>query len=138
MNILYGAYTLITGALFMSLFFPSWLYTSITGRYRQHLRERLGFIAPNAVQGLRGSPRVWIHAVSLGEVKVAASIIDALRRISPHCSVMLSTTTEHGRRLAKETFGREIPVVYAPIDFVGSVRKALSIARPDVMVFLET
>jgi 3-deoxy-D-manno-octulosonic-acid transferase len=138
MNILYGAYTLITGALFMSLFFPSWLYTRITGRYRQHLRERLGFIAPNAVQGLRGSPRVWIHAVSLGEVKVAASIIDALRRISPHCSVMLSTTTEHGRRLAKETFGREIPVVYAPIDFVGSVRKALSIARPDVMVFLET
>ena len=51
---------------------------------------------------------------------------------------MLSTTTEHGRRLAKETFGQDFPVVYAPIDFVVSVRKALSLVRPDVMVFLET
>jgi len=52
--------------------------------------------------------------------------------------VILSTTTEHGRKLAQNTFGQKIPVVYAPIDFVGSVRKALCRVRPDVLVFLET
>jgi len=138
MNIPYGAYGIISGALFTFIFPPFWLYTRMTGRFRQHLNERLGFLPLSVVQGLGGSPRVWIHAVSLGEVKVAASIIEALRRIAPQCSFLLSTTTEHGRKLANETFGDQVPVVYAPIDFVGSVRKALSTARPHVMVFLET
>ena len=93
---------------------------------------------PEVVQDFLGHPKIWIQAVSLGEVKVAASIIGALRRVIPNCSLILSTTTEHGRKLAEETFGKEIPVVYAPLDFVGSVRKALSTVRPDVMVFLET
>jgi 3-deoxy-D-manno-octulosonic-acid transferase len=90
------------------------------------------------VQTLSGSPRIWIHAVSLGEVKVASSIINALRQILPACSVIVSTVTEHGRKLATETFGEDIPVVYAPVDFIGSVRKALSSVHPDVLVFMET
>lgn len=93
---------------------------------------------PKAIQHLSGSPRIWIHAVSLGEVRVAGSLIDALKDIIPGCSFLLSTITPHGRALAQETFGDEIPVVYAPVDFVGSVHKALSAVRPDVMVFLET
>jgi len=138
MKILYFPYTILTGALFMFLFPAFWIYSRVTGRYAQHLKERLGFVHPEAVQNLSGHPRIWIQAVSLGEIKVAASIIEALKQVIPGCSLILSTTTEHGRKLAEETFGEEIPVIYAPIDFVGSVRKALSTVRPDVMVFLET
>jgi len=90
------------------------------------------------VQTLSGSPRIWIHAASLGEIKVAISIIKVLRKILPACSVIVSTGTEHGRELAIETFGDNIPVVYAPADFIGSVRKALFRVHPDVLVFLET
>ena len=78
-----------------------------------------------------------MHASSLGEVKVAEAIIEDLLRRSPGCEMILSTTTEHGNALAREKF-RELPVVYAPIDFIIPVRKALSIVRPDVMAFLET
>jgi len=138
MNILYGAYTLITGGLFLSCFPPFWIYTRLSGRHGENLKERLGHISPKLVQTLYGSPRVWIHAVSLGEVRVMAPIIKALRRIMPGCSVIISTTTKHGRELARETFGEDIPVVYAPIDFIGSVRKALFRVHPDVLVFLET
>ncbi len=102
------------------------------------MKERLGHIPPKLVQTLSGSPRIWIHAVSLGEVKVADSIINALRQILPACSVIVSTTTKHGRELATETFGDNIPVVYAPADFIGSVRKALFRVHPDILVFLET
>lgn len=127
-----------TSGLFLLLFPFFLLYTRVTGRYGHHLRERLGFMPLEAVQRLTGRPRIWIHAVSLGEVKVAGSIIGALRHIMPGCSIIISSMTEHGRNLARETFGEEILVVYSPIDFVGSVRKAFSLFRPDVMIFLET
>jgi len=127
-----------TSGLFLLLFPFFLLYTKLTGRYSHHLRERLGLIPLEAVQRLTGRPRIWIHAVSLGEVKVAGSIIGALRHIMPGCSIIISSMTEHGRNLARDTFGEEILVVYAPIDFVGSVRKALSLVRPDAMIFLET
>ena len=135
---LYGPYTILTGGLFLALFPAFWVYSRVTGRYGGHLKERLGFIPPKVFNSLSGSPRIWIHAVSLGEVKVAEAIIHALRRLMPACSLILSTFTEHGRKLAKETFGEEVPVIYAPIDFVGPVRKALSTVRPDAVVFLET
>jgi 3-deoxy-D-manno-octulosonic-acid transferase len=61
-----------------------------------------------------------------------------LKTILPDAAVLVSTTTEHGRALAQKTFEAEIPVIYGPIDFVGSVRKALARVRPDVLVFLET
>jgi len=138
MNILYGAYTLLTSSLFLSCLPPFWVYTRLSGRHSENLKERLGHISLKLVQTLSGSPRIWIHAVSLGEVKVAGSIINALRQILPTCSVIVSTTTKHGRELATETFGDNIPVVYAPADFIGSVRKALFRVHPDVLVFLET
>ncbi|MEE8299683.1 MAG: 3-deoxy-D-manno-octulosonic acid transferase [Desulfatiglandales bacterium] len=138
MGILYGAYTLLTSSVFLFCLPPFWIYTRLRGRYRDNLKERLGLLPPKLAQTLSGSPRIWIHAVSLGEVKVATSIIKALRQTLPGCSVMVSTTTKHGREFAMETFGQDIPVVYAPIDFIGSVRKALSRVRPDVLVFLET
>ncbi len=138
MSVLYWIYMVFTSGLFLLLFPFFLLYTSITGRHSHHLRERLGFIPLKAVKRLTGRPRIWIHAVSLGEVKVAGSIIEALRQIMPGCSIIISSMTEHGRNLARETFEDEVSVVYAPIDFVGSVRKALSLIRPDAMIFLET
>jgi len=138
MSVLYWIYMVFTSGLFLLLFPFFLLYTRVTGRYSHHLRERLGFMPLEAVQRLFGRPRIWIHAVSLGEVKVAGSIIRALKHIMPGCSIIISSMTEHGRNLARETFGEEILVVYSPIDFVGSVRKALSLFRPDAMIFLET
>ncbi|UCG66196.1 MAG: 3-deoxy-D-manno-octulosonic acid transferase [Deltaproteobacteria bacterium] len=138
MNILYGAYILLTGGLILFCLPPFWIYTRLSGRYGENLKERLGHVSPKLARTLSGSPRVWIHAVSLGEVKVAAPIIRVLREILPGCSLVVSTSTKHGRELAMETLGEDTPVVYAPIDFIGSVRKALSRVRPDILVFMET
>ena len=138
MGVLYRPYQVLTSGLFVLLLPVFWGYTRITGRHGRHLEERLGFIPRETVRGLSGSPRIWIHAVSLGEVKVADAIITVLRRIIPGCSVIVSMFTEHGRDMAEETFKENVPVIFAPIDFVGSVRKALTSIRPDIMVFLET
>ena len=138
MRILYLPYTVLFSLFFVVLVPAFWVYSRITGRYTGNFNERLGCIPDHVLSRLSGRPRIWIHAVSLGEVKVAAAIINDLKRIRPECSMIVSTTTESGRDMAHETFGTEIPVIYAPIDFVGSVRNALLRISPDVMVFLET
>lgn len=138
MNILYGAYILITSGVFLFCFPFFWLYTRIRGQYGDGLRERLGCVSPELILPLSGTTRVWIHAASLGEIKVALSIINSLRSNLPDCSFLLSTTTAHGRDLANNTVDKSIPVIYAPIDFIVCVRKALRTIRPGVLVFLET
>jgi 3-deoxy-D-manno-octulosonic-acid transferase len=138
MGLLYTIYIILTGGLFLFLLPFFLIYTGITGRYRRHLKERLGLVPVQALRRMGTGPRIWIHAVSLGEVKAAESIIGELRHIMPSCAILVSTTTEHGRNLAEERLGGGIPVVYAPIDVIGCVRSALCRVRPDVVIFLET
>lgn len=116
---------------------PFWLYTRLTGRFRKGLKERLGLFPARELRRLHPSRRIWIHAASLGEVRVARSIMNQLERLVPGCQVILSTNTDHGHDLAHELFDTA-SVVYAPFDFFPSVRKAVSAVNPDVMVFLET
>ena len=59
-------YVALSGILLILLFPSFWFYTRLSGRYGTDLKERLGFVPPKAVQGLSGSPRIWIHAVPSG------------------------------------------------------------------------
>jgi len=137
-NPLYAIYTGLTGGIFIYLFPEFWLYTLLSGRYKDGLKERLGFVPQGVIKGLKDRTRIWIHAVSVGELQVATSVIEAIEDLRPDCAFIVSTTTEHGKRVANRMFGARLPVIYAPIDFIGSVHKALNSVRPHVMVFLET
>lgn len=138
MKALYGAYYFLTGGLSL-VFFPTfWLYTRMTGRFDRDLKERFGVLPLRRDRDTAYGTRIWVHAASLGEVKVAVSIVGALGGMIPEPRFIVSTVTDHGREMAREAFGPEIPVVFAPFDFFGSVRKALLEVRPDVMVFIET
>lgn len=138
MSFPYSTYTLLTSLLFLLVFPPFRIYSLLSGRYERGLRERLGLIPLSKTRQLKRSPRIWMHAVSLGEVKVAASVIESLWRISPAPSLILTTTTHHGYDLARETLPDDIPVAYAPLDTVFSVRRALRRVSPHILVFLET
>lgn len=130
----YAAYTSIGSAAFISSFPFLWAYSRLNRRFSKGWRDRLGFL-PEALKGLDAP--VWFHASSLGEVKAAGPIMAHLKNLAPGCSMLLSVTTDHGFALAEGTV-ESVPVVYAPFDVLFSVRRALSIARPRVMVFLET
>jgi 3-deoxy-D-manno-octulosonic-acid transferase len=135
---LYRAYTILGSGLVVYGLPPFLIYTRLFGRHGRHLKERLGCVPPSLKAYLGGTPRIWLHAVSLGEVAAAGAVIQALRRKLPACSITLSTTTEHGRTFAEQTMGEQVPVIYGPVDFIGSVRSALSRIRPHVLGFLET
>lgn len=137
MGLLFRTYSAITSGIFFSCLAPFLAYAQISGKYRNGMRERVGLISPHLLRLSSGSPRIWLHAASLGEVKVAGALKVHLQQMLPGCSLIISTSTEHGRKLAMKRFP-DTPVIYAPLDASFSVRKALSRLNPDIMVFLET
>lgn len=138
MNLFYIIYVVITTVAFIVISPFLLLYAVVSGRSLKGLNERLGWISPQGTDLPAGSPHVWIHAVSLGEVRVAEAIAGDLKRLIPDSSITISTMTEHGRNLASEIFGKDARVIYAPFDIIFFVRMALKRVRPDILVFLET
>ncbi|MFW6052480.1 MAG: 3-deoxy-D-manno-octulosonic acid transferase [Desulfosalsimonas sp.] len=138
MNLFYTGYTVLASFIFLLALPFALIYAKITGKYRDHLEERMGRIPEKTLARLKGSPRIWIHAVSLGEVRVAEAVIAALEKRMPECSVLLSTTTKHGRELAESLDPENIPVIYAPLDLAFCLRPALSRVKPGAVIFIET
>jgi len=138
MNLAYRAYNFVSSGIFLLFFPPFWLYTRLTGRYRKNFNQRLGLYPEKLVDKIAGSPRIWLHAASVGEVSAAAAIAESLFLLMPDCAIILSTTTEHGQAFAKDKLGSTATCIYAPVDFVASVRKAFLTLKPDILVCLET
>lgn len=138
MNISYVLYLAITTALLIILSPFIFLYAVIGKRFVKGLNERLGWVSMKDGETPVGSPHIWIHAASLGEVRVAETIITELKGLLPGSTITLSTMTNHGKKLASEIFGTDIRIIFSPLDLIFFVRTALKRIRPDALVFLET
>ncbi len=123
-----------------ALFLVPWYATRmlVAGKYRQGFRQRFGFLPANLPASLTGRPRIWLHAVSVGEVTAAAPVAAALRRRVPGASIILSTTTDTGQEMARRMIAAADTFIYYPLDFSGAVRRAINGVRPDVFVLMET
>jgi 3-deoxy-D-manno-octulosonic-acid transferase len=131
-------YIIIGTLLYPVAFLGFFLYTRISGRYKSRLSERFGR-PDRALRGrLSRSPRIWIHAVSVGEVNLAETFIERLRLRCPACTVIISATTPQGLARAEARLAGKAVIVAAPLDFAPAVTGALGVLLPDVMVFLET
>ncbi|MCI0652568.1 MAG: 3-deoxy-D-manno-octulosonic acid transferase [Planctomycetes bacterium] len=96
------------------------------------LRERFGLV-PRAAPGV---PRVWVHAVSVGELEAALPLLGALAERSPALDIALSTTTAAAQALARRRFPART-IFYCPLDFSFAVRAALRRAAPSALVLME-
>ena len=80
---------------------------------------------------MQGEPRIWVHAVSVGEVTAAAPIVAALRSRFPGACIVLSTSTETGQEMARKLATDATVHIYYPLDIPCVVRKVLDLVRPD-------
>jgi len=110
--------------------------------YRAHMAERFGAIPEGLAGRVAALPRrpVWIQAVSVGEVMVARTLIEGLRRseaASP--PFLVSSTTPSGRRMAVESLGgTAVGVFHFPLDWRPIVRRTLRAIGPAAFVSIET
>ena len=132
---LYNAAMVPAGALAPLAYLTARL---LPGEKGAEWRQRLGCYTPELGPRQGRGPRLWIHAVSVGEVGVAGALVAALDRIRPGIDIVLSTMTPQGQELARGRFATRTHPIYFPLDFLGPVRRALRHLRPDLVVCLET
>ncbi len=102
--------------------------------YRKNLWERWGF-GPSFYEG-----SIWIHAVSLGELRAAIPLIKKLLDSSE--KVLITTITPAGREEAQNNFTEEIKrgmilVVYLPLEYGFAFSRFFMQYKPKFGIILE-
>jgi len=104
-----------------------------TGKYRNGFREKFLGLVPRRDGD---ATCVWVHAVSVGEVNLLATLIRQLRERHPDWQIVVSTTSRTGYELARKKYG-DLAVFYCPLDFSWAVRTALRRVRPSLLLLAE-
>ena len=83
MNFSFSAYRLLTACSSVLLIPLIWMHHRFRGGDYRRFYQRMGYYPDSVAKGFTGRPRIWIHAVSVGEVGVAAAIVKDLRQMLP-------------------------------------------------------
>ncbi len=85
------------------------------------------------------TPKLWIHAVSMGEIKIALSLLDTQRdehgQVPP--GVLLTTSTQSGYRFLTEKMGKNC-VRYLPWDVKFAYRRLFHELKTPNLIVVET
>lgn len=98
--------------------------------YWRHIDERFG----GGAYFQEGA--VWIHAVSVGEARAAAPLVQ--RFLDAGRAVLVTCMTPAGRATAELLFGSRAHVRYLPYDHAWAIRRFLQSAKPALGVIMET
>ncbi|TCO79552.1 3-deoxy-D-manno-octulosonic-acid transferase [Plasticicumulans lactativorans] len=101
--------------------------------YRARIGERFG-----CIDALPAAGCLWLHAVSLGEVRAAVPLVRALQARHPDVPVLITTTTPTGSAQVRDTFAERVHHVYMPYDLPGAVARFLARTRPRIALIMET
>ncbi len=117
---------------------PALLYLLSRSKYRGHLAERLGRLPD--LSPIKGrSPRIWVHALSVGEVNAASALVTAISQRWQGAGIICSATTATGLTALKKKLGRTAHVITtAPFDLLPLVNKAIKAISPDCFILVET
>ncbi|WP_280156552.1 lipid IV(A) 3-deoxy-D-manno-octulosonic acid transferase [Piscinibacter sp. XHJ-5] len=129
-----GGYSAFLGLLKPMYLMRLWWRGRAEPLYRHAVNERLGSYRGEAPS----SGWIWVHAVSLGETRAAAALIDALRRQHPHMRLLLTHSTATGREAGAALLRAGDRQVWLPYDTPGVVNRFFRQFQPSVGVLMET
>lgn len=103
--------------------------------YLRHVGERFGWYTSPPSQ-----PLIWLHAVSVGEVRAVQPLLAALRIEQPSAQFLITVMTPTGRETAEALAEGDarVQVAYLPYDYSATVARFLDHFRPRVGFVLET
>jgi 3-deoxy-D-manno-octulosonic-acid transferase len=101
--------------------------------YLHAVDERFGVYGGEAAPGA-----LWIHAVSLGETRAAAVLLERLRELRPDVRVLLTHGTATGRAEGERLLRAGDAQAWLPWDTPRAVRRFLNHYQPAMGVLMET
>ncbi|NYS78510.1 MULTISPECIES: lipid IV(A) 3-deoxy-D-manno-octulosonic acid transferase [Halomonadaceae] len=103
--------------------------------------QRLGL----RLEPLPPAPRIWLHCASVGEVRAARPLIEALLARYPAHSLLLTTMTATGAEQSQALISEQTPSDQArlthrflPLDFPGAARRFVRSVQPELAILFET
>lgn len=126
-------YTALLWLLLPYIFFHLLWRARKQPEYLQHIAERFGLYPVNS-----DKPVIWLHTVSVGETRAAASLVQRLQTGFPDHQILLTHTTPTGRDASEQLYGDKVLRVYLPYDYPFAVQRFLRHFKPKVGVLLET
>jgi 3-deoxy-D-manno-octulosonic-acid transferase len=106
------------------------------GGYAEGFWHRFGEVPPLPAKAT-GAKRVWLQAVSVGEILAIAPLLEAFKR-EGHTEVYLTTTTSTGYQLAREKYAAlTVGIGYFPLDWWAFSRRAWRQVAPDLAILME-
>jgi len=131
-NVAFMTFFFVTGPFFL---WRLWR----RGKLLPQFGQRFGLYSKEVREQLKPGADLWIHAVSVGEVKIARVLIRCLREIRPNLRIVVSTTTGTGFTEAKKNLeDAQTFVIYNPIDFLWSVVSAFKAIQPKRLILVES
>lgn len=116
-----------------------WVFWHLASRarrqkdYLSHVAERFGRYRLRPKK-----PVIWLHAVSVGETRAAAPLVERLLNAYPGHCVLLTHMTPTGRAAGEQLFGDRVLHAYLPYDYPFAVKRFLDHFRPTVGLLMET
>jgi 3-deoxy-D-manno-octulosonic-acid transferase len=128
------AYTLLWWLALPFLPLRLWLRGRREPTYRHAIGERFGrYDAPFAAADV-----IWIHAVSLGETRGAAPLVERIARELPATIILLTHMTASGRDAGRALPGERVVQAWLPYDVPFAVERFLAHFRPRAGLLMET
>ncbi len=113
------------------------VFLLLKGHLDSFFPERLGILPERVKFTEKKGLKIWIHAVSIGEVKLARAIAKAIRGVKGDFTLILSITTRSGRQTAEREMGDAL-IIYNPVDLWWCTGLSLKKISPDIFINLET
>lgn len=119
--------------LYLLLIAPILLWERLRGKRHPGFKERIGLSLPKPT-----GPLIWIHAISVGEVKAASPLLKALKEKSPDAQFLITTTTATGQKEAKRSLKEANFIAYGPIDLSFVVKRWVKRLNPKQYILVES
>ena len=104
--------------------------------YRMRIGERFGRYRRDAP--IPHADVVWIHAVSLGETRAAAPLLERIARAWPDGMILLTHMTATGREAGHALYGDSVQQAWLPYDVPFAIDAFLARFRPRAGLLMET
>lgn len=128
---------LMIGAFFLVM--PYFIYRSICEKgFTKRLRQSLGGIRDEEIEGVAQKGCIWIHGASVGEIVATSPLVKEIRKAMPDIPILVSAVTVGGYDMAHQIIPEADAIIYFPLDLPFVSESVVKRIRPRIFMPVET